>query len=163
MRTNPPGSPPADPRFRFLKMLPPRPTDGSCWEWTGAKWKGYGQFGTQITPGKWRNVKAHRFAYEMFVGPIPEGLQLDHLCRNPGCVNPDHLEPVTNRENGLRGTSPAAVHAKATHCVNGHEFTPENTYRPPGKNERACRECQRINGRINDAKRRAKGRKRHDR
>lgn len=109
-----------------------------------------------------RSVFVHRLAYLVMCGAIPEGMTLDHLCRNPGCCNPAHLEPVTVAENIRRGTQGQAQASK-THCVRGHEFTVENTYRPPGKNERACRECQRINGRINDAKRRAKGRKRYER
>lgn len=106
-----------------------------------------------------RSVPVHRLAYSTLVGAIPEGLTLDHLCRNPSCCNPAHLEPVTVAENIRRGTQGKAQAAK-THCIRGHAFTPENTYRPPGKNERACRECQRINGRKNDAVRRAKGRRR---
>lgn len=109
-----------------------------------------------------RSVPLHRLAYAAVKGPIPDGLTIDHLCRNTGCFNPQHLEAVTAAENIRRGTQGKAQASK-THCVRGHEFTPENTYRPPGKNERACRECQRINGRMNDAKRRAKGRKRYDR
>jgi hypothetical protein len=116
---------------------------GGCWNWTaGLNAAGYGMF----SDGKTR--LAHRFAYEMVVGKIPDGLQLDHLCRNRSCVRPDHLEPVTNRENCLRGESPFAKHARQTHCVNGHEFTPENTYLypPPGvvskyTPRRACRAC----------------------
>lgn len=76
--------------------------EDGCWEWTGAKTAaGYGQFTR-------RKEYAHRHAYEDLVGPIPEGLVIDHLCRNPSCVNPDHLEPVTQRENIRRGTSPLA-------------------------------------------------------
>lgn len=108
-----------------------------------------------------RSVFVHRLAYALLRGPIQDGLTLDHLCRNPSCCNPEHLEPVTAAENIRRGTQGQAQASK-THCVRGHEFTPENTYRPPGKNERACRECQRINGRKNDAIRRAKGRRRYD-
>jgi hypothetical protein len=75
------------------------PQLGGCWLWTGAKHAlGYGQ--QRID---WRIVPAHRFSYELLVGPIPEGLQIDHLCRVPSCVRPSHLEPVTHRENGLRG------------------------------------------------------------
>lgn len=109
-----------------------------------------------------RSVFVHRLAFSVLRGAIPEGLTLDHLCRNPGCCNPDHLEPVTVAENIRRGTQGQAQASK-THCLRGHEFTPENTYRPPGKSERRCRECQRISGRVNDAKRRAKGRKKCDR
>jgi len=138
-----PGKPAAPIADRFWRLVDK--TD-SCWNYTGAKWKGYGQFSVQIKPGKWKTSKAHRVAYELLIGPIPEGLQLDHLCRNPACVNPDHLEPVTNRENGLRGTSFAARHAAKTHCDNGHEFTPENTmYKQVGPwTHRECRPCYRA-------------------
>ena len=83
---------------RFEAKWTPEPNTG-CWLWTGATdRKGYGQFRS-----KGAHVKAHRWSYERLVGPIPEGLQIDHLCRVPGCVNPEHLEPVTHRENQVRG------------------------------------------------------------
>src|SRR5688572_21764976 len=71
---------------------------------------------------------AHRLMYVALRGPIPDGLELDHLCRNHACVNPWHMEPVTGRVNKLRGTSPSAVHAAKTHCPKGHAYTPENVY-----------------------------------
>lgn len=78
---------------------------GDCWEWTATRHpQGHGMF----TPPQSNPVYAHRFAYELLVGPIPPGLTLDHLCRNRGCVNPDHLQPVTQRVNVLRGDAPAA-------------------------------------------------------
>lgn len=82
----------------------------------------------------------HQVIYEMIIGPIQQGLELDHLCRNHGCVNPAHLEPVTHKENVLRGTSPAAGHAKQTHCDRGHEFTPQNTLLYDG-GRRRCKTC----------------------
>ena len=108
------------------------PTDG-CWHWTGALRRGYGA----IKVGDVMR-EAHRVGYELLRGPIPEGLQIDHLCRNPGCVNPDHMEPVTARENTLRGVSPSAKAAKKTHCKNGH-LLPDN---PSG--ERRCRICKNV-------------------
>lgn len=107
---------------------------GDCWEWTAFLTPdGYGRFGLDGAI-----VAAHRTAYELVVGPIPDGLQIDHLCRNRKCVNPDHLEPVTQLENARRG-----FWATKTHCKHGHEFTPENTYiRPTGA--RQCRTCNRA-------------------
>lgn len=98
----------------------------SCWLWQAAKdRKSYGQ--VRI---RGRLYRAHRWAYEFCIGRIPHGLQIDHLCRVTSCVNPDHLEAVTNQENTLRGdTMPWRLAAK-THCPKGHEYSAENTYRP---------------------------------
>lgn len=122
-----------------------------CWVWTAAKTAGYGRFWQD---GKMLN--AHRVAYEMLVGPIPDGLQLDHLCRNRACVRPDHLEVVTQQENISRGdvgrhgnnANAGSNNREKTHCARGHEYTPENTYLtkqgPDGRQRhRNCRECQR--------------------
>jgi len=108
-----------------------------CWEWTSHI--NIGGYATFWIDG--RSWVAHRYIYEAAVGEIPDGLQLDHLCRNRGCVNPDHLEPVTGRENLLRGTGFAAINARKTHCIHGHEYTPENTYIAPGANRRKCLTC----------------------
>lgn len=111
---------------------------GDCWLWTGrTSDKGYGRF--WVPP---RELMAHRVAYELEVGPIPEGLTLDHLCRVRNCVNPAHLEPVTAGENVLRGEGPTARHARQTHCKHGHEFTEENTLIEP-HGARSCRACSR--------------------
>src|SRR5690554_6462185 len=92
-----------------------------CWLWIGKiNNRGYGLFYLDR-----RMQAAHRAAYQLLVGPIPDGLDLDHTCRVRRCVNPDHLEPVTHRENLLRGASFAAVNAAKTHCPHGHEYTPE--------------------------------------
>ena len=99
---------------------------------------GYGVFSI----GRFGRIYAHRWSYEHHVAPIPEGLVIDHLCRTPLCVNPDHLEPVTQRVNVHRGVSLAASYAEATHCVNGHEFTEANTYRRPDNGSRCCRRCK---------------------
>lgn len=111
---------------------------GPCWVWTGSLAKrGYGSF---CPSGK--SVSAHRYSFELARGEIPEGLHLDHLCRNPPCVNPDHLDPVTVRLNILRGDGEAAKNAAKTHCLRGHEFTSENTY--TNGRRRVCRQCERI-------------------
>lgn len=125
-------------RDGFFRKVDPA-NDDDCWRWSGATDRhGYGKF----------NLKpyvagAHRVAYQLMVGPIPDGLDLDHLCRVPPCVNPAHLEPVTRRENTMRSAiAPAAVNAAKTSCVNGHAFTEANTYRDP-EGYRHCKQCRR--------------------
>lgn len=124
----------------------------TCWEWSGAlNPGGYGRF----TQGR-TSVAAHRYAYEHMVGPIPDGLDLDHLCRNRRCVRPDHMEPVTNQVNVLRGEAPTAENARKTHCPSGHEYSPENTRLYRGY--RYCKTCQREHGRKRASARRARER-----
>ena len=100
---------------------------------------GYGRFTI-----KRKSFQAHIISYEMKNGLMKNGLELDHLCRNRWCVNPDHLEAVTHRENCLRGTGMTAINAKKTHCKNGHEFSKENTriiINRYGNKQRNCRIC----------------------
>lgn len=116
--------------------------DDECWSWTACVLStGYGQFSYRDGAASHRRL-AHRMAYELHKGSIPDGLCLDHLCRNRKCVNPDHLEPVTIRENLLRGNTFAAHNAAKTVCKHGHPFTPENTLRQ--RRGRLCRECSRL-------------------
>ena len=124
----------------------------TCWLWTGSRISsGYGNFRGE----NGCNVLVHRFAYETLIGPIPDGLMLDHLCRNPACVNPAHLEPVPARENSLRGVGFAAENARKTHCVNGHPYDLLNTrIRPQGW--RDCRVCHRLKERERYRRQRAK-------
>lgn len=125
---------------RFYAKVKISPT--GCHEWTAGKARGgYGKFHF-----RGRSRVAHKILWELENGPVPEGLELDHLCRNPPCVNPEHLEAVTPRVNLLRGTSPVAVNAAKTHCRRGHEFTGSNL-KMVRNGSRACRECLRINKR----------------
>ena len=116
---------------------------GICWLWNGARDRhGY---------GRTERTGAHRWVYEQLVGPIPKGLDLDHLCRVHECVNPDHLEPVTRQTNLLRGSRSAAAALRTT-CRNGHDLTePGATCQRNGRTR--CRECERERGRRASARR----------
>lgn len=125
---------------RFRAKFTPEAEPGGCWIWTGAKIKGYG---VMWAGARFRAVRAVRLAFEVYRGPIPRGLTLDHVkCDRPDCVNPWHVEPATFADNAMR--SPRAIYkvkAAWTHCAKGHEFTPENTKRHHGR--RRCARCQR--------------------
>lgn len=125
------------PRARFWRRV--NRTD-DCWLWTGTPSGSYGRIRVNGV-----RVQAHRFAYTEIAGRhIPDGLHLDHLCRNRLCVNPDHLEPVTHRENCLRGVSPAAQQARQTECSQGHPLAGDNLHVRRGKRE--CKTCRRDYG-----------------
>lgn len=125
----PPSMPLIDRVMRYLR----EDESTGCWVWTGGLTRGYGRLRAHG-----RSLTAHRVVYEAMVGEIPEGLQLDHLCRNRACSNPEHLDPVPPRVNTLRGTG----HGSETHCPQGHPYSAANTYRYRGR--RYCRECNRI-------------------
>lgn len=117
-----------------------------CWIFTGARDKlGYGRVNCRNGTGSGVPKLVHRVVYEAFRGPIPDGLGLDHLCRQPSCCNPDHLEAVTQTENIRRGRAVGLSHAKLV-CKNGHEMTPENTRlgQRNGHEIRRCRACARM-------------------
>jgi hypothetical protein len=122
-------------RVRFWSYVEQEPNSG-CWLWTGAI-NGCG-YGFISVSGEMH--RAHRVAFELCRGAIPEGLQLDHLCRVRRCVNPDHLDPVSQRENVLRGTGITAANAAKTHCPRGHAYA-DNAYVRPGRTDRECRLC----------------------
>lgn len=134
-----------DPLERFIGKL----DVGDCWLWCGNTTQlGYGLFWLPPAPG--RCVISHRWLYERLVGRLPEHLVLDHLCRRPRCQNPDHLEPVTQRENVRRGMG----HGRETHCPQGHPYDEANTYRRRN-GIRQCRTCHRDEERRRRASRRA--------
>ena len=123
-------------RERVLRRLVIEPGTG-CLLWTGALRKGYGE----VSVGGNKTREVHQLMYEWFVGPVPEGLELDHLCRVRRCASPAHLEAVTHAENMRRGTSLAAANAAKTHCQEGHEFNVTNTI-IVRTGARMCRPCK---------------------
>jgi hypothetical protein len=126
-----------------------------CWQWIGAKWaRGYGIF---TLPGTQQRIAAHRWGYEHLVGPIPDGLELDHLCRNRQCVNPEHLEPVTHLENVRRGlVRQNGQHERdKTHCPQKHPYDERNT-KVTDRGHRKCRACDAARTRRRKAAARAR-------
>lgn len=146
-------------QLRFLKGVRPQPGDG-CWKYAGnIGLRGYGDF---------NHRPAHRVLYELLYGPIAEGLEIDHRCHNEdsdcvggrgcphrACVNPNHLEAVTHRENVLRGRGPSAQQARRTQCIHGHLLAEANVLMRLRKNGRYSRQCQTCGNARRRAARRA--------
>lgn len=154
---------------RFLRNVSPEPNTG-CWFWTGQMTKnGYGRFRVQENMRKTFGL-AHIFSYRAYKGPIPKGMEIGHKCHDScgdcaggsscphrSCVNPDHLEAMTHKENLRRGRGPmpgalagAVIQKAKTHCPRGHEYTPENLYQTAKM--RRCRTCDRIRARVKHRK-----------
>lgn len=140
-------------RQRFLEKIEIDPRTG-CWLWTKYRdLSGYGRFNNPEG-----SPLAHRYAYEEFVGPIPDGMHMDHLCRVRHCVNPTHLEVVTPQENFARGSSFAAVNARKTHCDSGHALEGDNVKVVVKiRRERICLTCDRARKRTHKKRRHAEG------
>jgi len=132
--------------------------DEGCWTWIGHRDRdGYGILSLRTSRTERRYIRAHRLAYELYVGPLKPGLVIDHLCRNTSCVNPQHLDQVSIAQNVLRGNGVTAVNARKTHCQHGHEYTPENTiFIQSGRN---CRACKRMSDKARTEIRRLQGQK----
>ena len=141
--------PRVDPKTRFFFTVEKQ--ESGCWLWKGKiDRKGYGVFSMVGDKGKSHQYRAHRISYTWIKGAIPDGLQLDHLCRVRNCVNPDHLEPVTGSVNILRGRTPEVVRARAaliTHCPQGHPYEGENLIKRGSS--RMCRICTNARSRAN--------------
>lgn len=139
---------------RFLEKVDQQDGPDGCWLWTAQlNHGGYGCF----TSESGKAVLAHRWAYEHYVGPIPDGLQIDHLCRVRHCVRPEHMEAVTQTENVRRGVSGEVNGARQlakTHCPHGHPYSGENLY-VNTKGQRVCRTCQRLSRQTHRAVKRA--------
>jgi hypothetical protein len=133
----------------FRSRIEVRP-DG-CWDWQLRIDRcGYGRVSFPVPD--MQGLMAHRVAYEAMVGPIPEGMTIDHLCRNTKCINPDHLRPATQRENILGSEGVTAKAARRTHCIHGHPFAGDNLL--VSKGVRYCRECMRRRYRASRLKQR---------
>lgn len=144
-----------DPTARFWSKVD-QPSPYCCWEWVGTVSRlGYGQFSTTTPDSPNGKTFAHIFAWNLLVGPVPDGLELDHLCRNTVCVNPDHLEPVTHQENVRRGRAGLHMRTKAaaaTHCSKGHPWDETNTYVHAKTGKRSCKACRKAAGDRREAR-----------
>jgi hypothetical protein len=130
-------------------------TRSGCWVWQAAsKGHGYGAIWVTSGTGVGQQMLAHRVGYELYIGPVPDGMQLDHRCRNRACVNPAHLEPVTCEQNLKRSPRTWATRNTAkTHCPQGHEYTLDNT-RLDQNGGRYCRACARAKAAARRARQR---------
>lgn len=135
----------------LCRLLAKVDRSGDCWEWMATLDRhGYGTFYLG------RNVGAHRASLLLHGVAIPEGLDVDHLCRNRACVRPDHLEVVTRRDNILRGVAPTALTFQMNRCKRGHKFTAANTVIKGGDpSKRQCRTCQNVARRVRYAEQRS--------
>ena len=124
---------------KFNNSYMPEPNSG-CWIWL----KPIDRYGYGVFSFGGRRMKAHQFAYEFYKGTIPSELEPDHKCRVRCCVNPEHMEPVTHRENTMRGVSSAAINGRKTHCKQGHAYDNHNTRLDAKSGFRNCRACNRI-------------------
>lgn len=122
-----------------------------CWNWTGTRRRGYGQFYYEG-----RNRSAHRLSYEWANGPIPDGLVIDHICRNPSCVRPTHLRAVTQRTNVLHGPTIIVAALSKTQCDNGHDLSGDNLH-IDSRGWRVCRACERARAQRKERRRKAAG------
>lgn len=146
-----PGKPRLPLRERFMASVQVDADQSGCWLWTRRLHPtGYGYFSTRRPDGKWGPRRAHRVSYELFVGPIPDGLTIDHLCGVRHCVNPQHLNAVTQRENTLRNGSPAAENARVETCLRGHPLEGDNlqVINSAAGVKRRCKTCARERRRV---------------
>ena len=142
----------------FWRHVPERP-EGACWIWRGGLMhNGYGRFNLPPTELKRPSAAAHRLAYELLIGPVPDSLDMDHLCRVRACVNPAHLEPVTRSENLRRSESTViGSNIRKTHCIRGHSLTDAHiVITKLGIVKRHCRPCRKMHSANSYAKQRQK-------